>query len=298
MTRINLCIPTVRAAWHCARHLIDNAMQLAADNRRVRIIVSSHDPLDQWMGEQVIVPRSPATVSWHNSANHAKAINALAAKSLALGADIHMVMDHDMAFLQRGWDDAIVRVLEDHDLAGATYQAAPMMPLIKYAQWMQAAPCAKYQDLPNVSCLALTNDCLLGPFASVLTRFDQFIVEQHGFPFTLVNTQAMADTVRLPVTTIWWMDTGCEIPGIIARDNLRYALFRHVPFAEQHVIERADLLEERWTVQPEIFADPAGEPFIAHFKKAHGKTSGKVKSDYSWEEFTGHVNQWIKKGQP
>ena len=300
---IDFCIPFVGYGARYAEHLISNLFATARFPDRITISMTAHSdadaqciralPVANRVGDVITVPSYPDHMNFSGSANHSRAINALAARS---DADITIFSDHDMAFLEGGWDARIEAILESSDLCGVAYQKEWLTYSWKKAPWLAEAPLAKYQDAPNLSFLAITKPCLAGVFKGRLTEFDVYL-EHGGFPFRIVDNPAMARILGIPVAAVWWLDTGLEIPMVIAGQNLKATVFPHVPFPQQEVflpLER--FAQEAPHRLPEVFSDPAtGKPLVAHFKKGSAKAKTAT-GEREFQAFEQDVAGWVKRG--
>ena len=286
---IDFCIPAIGAGARYLDYLVANLLRTAAQPGRIRILVSHHTREDRAQIEAtacaaridgfVEVPAHEG-VMFAPSANHSSAINALAA---ACTADIIVISDYDMAFLMQGWDERIAeRVLGGIDLFGVPYPPITLsqgFPKDSALAWLSAAPLAKYQRMPNLSFLAMRRELLGACFPDgKVTSFDRYLAEGN-LPFRIMNTREVALENQIPMGLVQWLDTGYELPGIIARHGLRHEAMEYRSLARQDAFARAEPFAQIDDIrQPEFFY-LGGAPFLCHFKKGSMKAKdGKAVS--------------------
>jgi hypothetical protein len=86
-----------------------------------------------------------------------------------------------------------------------------------------------------------------------------------------MNTRAIALENQIPMGLMQWLDTGYELPEIIARHGLRHEALSYRAIADQDAFTtvqpfaRLDVIR-----QPEFFY-LGGKPFLCHFKKGSMK---------------------------
>lgn len=294
MKSINFCIPFIGLGTRYAEFLVTNLYETAEFPARISICVSAHTEADvaaiknssfsRRVQSIAMADPYPKNMLFFTSANHSRAINALAAKS---ESDITIFSDYDMAFLCRGWDVRIEEILSTHDLCGVAYPPVWTGFDMRQLPWLVNVPLAKYQQNPNLSFMAITKKCLDETFGRKLTDFDSFLANG-GLPFQIVNTREMAELLKLPVGTIVWMDTGFELPFAIQKNNLNASTFQFAPFADQNIFSSAIAfaggLDPETVEIPEVFCDGApAHPFLAHFKK--GSAKAKKEADFGFEQF-------------
>src|SRR5262245_61524885 len=161
MKKIDVCIPFISSGLHYLEFLVHNTGAAAAAPERISIVVSSHSkaelaPLKSsaaWPRIKDVVIANPVPTSnpYYPSANHARAINALASKA---SADIVIFSDHDMAFVRPQWDLYLEQVLAEYDICGVPYPG----------RWLHSSvspvPLGKYQNCPTLKFLAITRQAL------------------------------------------------------------------------------------------------------------------------------------------
>lgn len=301
---IELCIPAIKAGAHCLEFYIDNLIQTAARPDRIKISVSYHNEEDlKWLSG---IRNANRIMSFFHapsykegkfvaSANHSSAINILA--EYAHG-DIVIFSDYDMAFLRRGWDEDIERVLRSHDFFGTPY--APLElgfskdPTGGAAPWLAMNKLMKYQNTPNLGFFAIKKtslDRILkdGP----LTQFDKFL-NNGGLPFRFVNTKEMAEELNLSLGALNWMDTGYEITGFEKKYGFTHRSLEYIKIAESEVFTHKFLLAQvKQIFHPEIFHFDS-VPFLFHFKK--GTMKAELGGDFNFfDYFKLDVNNYLAK---
>ena len=281
---IDFCIPAIGAGARYLDYLVTNLLRTAARPERIRILVSHHTDEDRAAIEAtpaaariagfVKVPAHEG-VMFAPSANHSSAINALAA---ACTADIIVISDYDMAFLMQGWDDDIAgRVRAGGlDLFGVPYP--PLMLTQQFPKdsalgWLAGVSLVKYQRMPNLSFLALRRDLLGSCFPEGrITSFDRYLAEGN-LPFRVMNTRAIAIENQIPMGMVQWLDTGYELPEIIARHDLSHEALAYRGVADQDAFAATEPFARLDRIrQPEFFY-LGGAPFLCHFKKGSMKAA-------------------------
>ena len=279
---IDFCIPAIGAGARYLDYLVANLLRTAAHPDRIRILVSHHTDEDRAQIEAtacaariagfVKVPAHEG-VMFAPSANHSSAINALAA---ACTADIIVVSDYDMAFLSPGWDDAIAGRVHPGgiDLFGVPYPPLALtqqFPKDSVLGWLAGVSLAKYQRMPNLSFLAMRRDLLGACFPEGrITSFDRYLAEGN-LPFRVMNTRAIAIENQIPMGMVQWLDTGYELPEIIARHGLRHEAMEYRGIARQDAFVNVGPFAKLDDIrQPEFFY-LGGTPFLCHFKKGSMK---------------------------
>jgi hypothetical protein len=305
---IDFCIPFVASGIRYLEYLINNIERTASHPDRINMIVSYHtdndldvlkkSPVYSMIKQTVMAPAFSTQILFFPSANHASAINTL---SKASTADIVIFCDYDMAFVYPGWDKLIedYMFIDHKQICGVTYpclwipfqnqHVEELMPALKNT------PLAKYQNLPNLSFFAISGATLKNTFASRLTHFDEFLAEG-GLPFRLINTPALAAENNLPLGAMQWLDTGCELPGMIQQKNIPYATFPYVMLDQQTVLPNSAGYEQLPVIlRPEVFyCQKENVPFLCHFKKGTAK-SGIGDIDTAFKKFTSAVDSFLKK---
>jgi hypothetical protein len=94
-----------------------------------------------------------------------------------------------------------------------------------------------------------------------------------------MNTREVALENQIPMGLVQWLDTGYELPGIIARHGLRHEAMEYRSLARQDAFARAEPFAQIDDIrQPEFFY-LGGAPFLCHFKKGSMKAKdGKAVS--------------------
>jgi hypothetical protein len=282
---IDFCIPAIGAGARYLDYLVANLLRTAARPERIRILVSHHTDEDRAQIEATACAarvagfvKVPAhqNVMFAPSVNHSSAVNALVAASTS---DVVVLSDYDMAFLMPGWDARIAAQLLDDgiDLFGVSYppfavgqQFAAGTPLA----WLSGAPMVKYQRMPNLSFLAMKRGLVEAIFPDGrVTSYDRHAVEGN-LPFRFIGTPALAAENQIPLGLMQWLDTGFEIPALIARHGLRYNALAYRSLAEQRAFSAPEPFAgiEKMR-QPEFFY-LGDDPFICHFKKGSAKAMG------------------------
>lgn len=302
MRSINFCIPFIAPGTRYAGFLVSNLYATAAHPERITVSMSAHDQTDvaairnssfsSKVHAIAMAEPYPGNMLFFPSANHSRAINALAAQS---DAEITIFSDYDMAFLCHGWDTRLEQILETQDICGVAYPPLWTSYELPQLPWLVNIPLAKYQQTPNLSFLAITKKCLNGTFNGKLTTFDSFLANG-GLPFQIVNTPQMADTLKLPVGTVIWMDTGFELPFVIREKNLHASALRFVEFKEQKIFATAadysGDLDPQMVELPEVYRDEGtANPFLAHFRKGTFKAKGNA--DFGFERFMQSIEMWL-----
>lgn len=304
---IDFCIPFIADGIKYLEHLVNNIERTAAHPSRVNIIVSYHQEHDlKALQESPIYIKISRTVLarsflpkilFYGSANHSSAINALAQASTA---DIVIFSDYDMAFVYPGWDELLEHYffIQHLQLCGVTYANLQLFlqhpKLERVIPSINNTPLAKYQNLPNLSFFCIRGDILKGTFSSKLTSFDDYLTSG-GLPFRIINTPLLAEENNLPLGTIQWLDTGCELPEIIRTKNIPYTVFNYVPLDQQDIIkDNSDYAHLPIILHPEVFYIPTeNKPFLCHFKK--GTT--KKPSDHGgniFNRFAASIDTYLK----
>lgn len=289
---IDFCIPYVGEGIHYLTHLLENARSLADNPGNIRFRVSFHSAEDRKRLEPIGGQLSSIVqaksyqdrgILFWPSANHSAAINALAKECTG---DLSIFCDFDMAFLQKGWDSKLLMASMGADIMGVPYLPIPISirkhKVTELMPWIEHVGLWKYQNRPNLSFMAIKGAVLRDKLGSRLTEFDKFLANQ-GIPFQLVNNYVTGSATDLPAGTVWWMDTGFEIPRLILEHELKYIVFPHGPVAPLKSLKNSE--EMSIFLMPEVFYWD-GEPFLAHFKKGHSKAA-KGDSGYTWEQFVG-----------
>lgn len=308
MLTIDFCIPFVGSGVHYAEFLIDNLYATAAHPERISICMSAHRDADVQairgssfaarVRNIVMAAPYPSHMPFFPSANHARAINSLAAASQA---DITVFSDYDMAFVSRGWDVTIETILQDRALCGVAYPPhwldGSLVAETAKLPWLKAAQLGKYQGMPNLSFLAITRQCLDTIFARKLTDFDAYL-DYGGIPFQVINTRQMARLFGLPVGAILWLDTGYDLPMVIHEAKLGFSVFAPVEFGAQTVFPRPADFAYRGGVIPSALAMPEifqnadqSAPFMVHFKK--GTAKAEHTAAFGFDTFKQCVNAWL-----
>ncbi|MFM8989122.1 MAG: hypothetical protein ACKOUS_05585 [Alphaproteobacteria bacterium] len=279
---IDFCIPAIGAGARYLDYLVANLLRTAARPERIRILVSHHTDEDRAaikatpaaarIAGYVKVP-AHQNVMFAPSANHSSAINALAA---ACTADIIILSDYDMAFLMPGWDVAIAGRVHG---GGLDLFGVPYPPLLLTQQfpkdgalaWLTGVSLAKYQRMPNLSFLALRRELLGACFpGGRITSFDSYLAEGN-LPFRVMNTRAIAIENQIPMGMVQWLDTGYELPEIIARHGLRHEALAYRGVADQDAFTAIEPFARLDGIrQPEFFY-LGPEPCLCHFKKGSMK---------------------------
>jgi hypothetical protein len=300
---IDFCIPAIGVGVRYLDYLIENLFRTAADPDRIRIIVSYHSDEDRATIEACgsaariasLVKVPPyESVDFTASANHSAAINALAR---TCSADIVVLSDYDMAFLMPEWDRFIVQRLHAGgiDLFGVCYP--PLVLTQQFAagsplDWLSGVSLAKYQRIPNLSFLAMKRTLMDRCFpGGRITGFDRYLVDGN-MPFRLVNTGALAIENQIPMGMVQWLDTGYEIPELIARHELRHEALAYRNLVDQDAFISVEPFRTLDRVrQPEFFY--AGDvPFLCHFKK--GSLKAQTGAPVSlFDLFTANVENFL-----
>lgn len=313
MKTIDFCIPFVGSGLRYAEFLISNLLATAAHPERISISLSAHSPTAveliknssfNKLVKNIVVAlpyaASPAGSSREKrfvregtigSANHCSAMQSLFAQATA---DVIIFSDHDMAFLTTGWDLKIIKILEDNDLCGVGY------PNYSIPTDCYGLPALKnlfgynYQNVPNLSFLAITKKCAKNFSPQGITSFHHYLADG-GLPFQIVNTQQMADALHLPLGTIWLMDSGFEIPFVIESNKLKYQTFVSVAFDNQDVFSSSVFIEPLATGNlPDVFIDGvSGEPLLAHYGRGTLKTQWSDVTPFDC--FVAAVNDYVAK---
>jgi len=308
MDEIYFCLPVVGAGIQFAEYLVSNLLQTAVAPDRIKILLSVHNEGDRQLVQKsrladrvhkiILAPgyQAPrdAGYGWRfvGSANHAIAVRKLAENS---GEGIVVISDYDMAVLQHRWDATLERELTENDLIGVAYPSDNYPIAIPEFPYLQGLTGKKYQSLPNLSFLAMRSQCLAKYFDGQMTRFDKYLVAG-GIPFRVVNTPMMAEALQLPIGTVWWMDTGDELPFVAREQNLRCKAFAPRPFSKQDVFANPEPFlhpsaQDSDTDLPEVFYDDAGIPRLAHFRRGTSKVKrGAVPT---FDAFMAQVEQYL-----
>ncbi len=307
MTRprtIDLCIPAIGAGAHYLDYLISNVYRTAGDPDRIRILVSYHTDEDRAQIEATACSTQITDlvqVSAHNntmfvaSANHAAAINALAKRCTS---DVIVFCDYDMAFLMPEWDDVIIDSLfaKRNDLVGVQYANYILMNKFDRSSalgWLNGVPLIKYQNMPNLSFLAMRRQSLGQHFSGGVTSFDRYLREGN-IPFRIINSRGLAQENQIPLGAVQWLDTGYEIPNIIATHRLRYELLSFCGIGDQIAFtEVGPFLNLDRLRQPEFF-NLQSAPFLCHFKKGSMK-SQDAHAQSLFDLFIKNVENYLSK---
>jgi hypothetical protein len=300
--RIDFCIPAIGAGARYLDFLIENLFQTAADPDRIRVLVSYHTDADRAALEAcesaariaafVQVPPHSG-IMFAASANHSAAVNALARQCTA---DILILSDYDMAFLMPGWDRLIGdRLAAGVDLFGVCYPTMTTSQQFTRESalgWLNDVDLVKYQRLPNLSFLAMTRTVLDRYFPGrAITGFDRYLTDGN-LPFRIINTRALAIENQIPLGMVQWLDTGYEIPDVIARHGLRHEALTYRNLADQHAFAAVEPFRSLdRNRQPEFFycADAA---FLAHFKKGSQKAQNGM-ADGLFDLFAATVDSFL-----
>lgn len=279
---IDFCIPAIGAGARYLDYLVANLLRTAARPDRIRILVSHHTdqdraaieatPAAQRIAGFVQVPAHEG-VMFAPSANHSSAINALAARCTA---DMLILSDYDMAFLMPGWDERIAeRVCGGGiDLFGVPYP--PLALSQHFAKdsplgWLSGVALAKYQRMPNLSFLALRRELLGTHFpGGRITSFDRYLAEGN-LPFRVMNTRAIAIENQIPMGMVQWLDTGYELPELIARHGLRHEALAYRDLAGQGAFTATAPFAQLDRIRQPEFFHLGDAPFLCHFKKGSMK---------------------------
>ncbi len=289
--KIDFCIPYIGAGFRYLEHLLQNAKETADHPENITFRVSFHSAEDRKLLEpikdqfgSIVQAKSfqDRNIMFWASANHSAAINALAREC---AGDLSVFCDFDMAFLEKGWDSRLLMASMDADIMGVPYLPVPLSVSNKFIQqampYLEHAPLWKYQERPNLSFMAIKGSVMREVFKGRITEFDTFL-GNHGIPFQIVNNAVTGSATGLPAGSIWWMDTGFEIPRIIMDHNLKYIVFPHGPIDRLKGYKE----DEGIFLTPEVFWW-GDKPFIAHFKKGHAKAHRP--GLYSWDDFKKDV---------
>jgi len=301
MTTIDFCIPFISGGLHYLEFLVANIRATAAAPERISIIVSTHgenelaalkaSPVWKHIDDVVDAPPIAASNPYYPSANHARAINALAAGS---SADIVIFSDHDMAFVRPQWDLFLERILAENDLCGVPY---PRRWLYTPGGAMPATvPLGKYQGNPTLKFLSITRTSLDGAFARKPTDFDAFLLGG-GLPYQIVHTREQSEALGLPLGCVQWLDTGHEIPLVIRDKKLRAYTFVLAVIDNQPVFpDRTDFAGVNELYLPEVFVDLRDRaPVIAHFNKGFLKTQSAANNPFGFDKFRRDIESWLAK---
>lgn len=281
---IDLLVPYVSQGKEYFEHLVDNAKSLA--DGQIRVVASYHTEADRRDDVETVYAEAYPDATFYASANHSSAIEALITK---VESDYAIFCDSDMAFLQRGWDTKIKRILDQHKVCGVAYPPIAtqfrIKTLLKVAPWLEHVQTAKYQNCPNLSFFGITRQFLKDGFNNHLTDFHHYL-NSGGFPFRIVSTPQMADAAQLYYGTLQWMDTGYEIPETLYKLGVKPKVFHYAPptkYIKNQALEDTELL-----IAPEIFE--CDGPFLYHFKKGSKKQSFGAK--YTFEHYKEDV-KWL-----
>lgn len=309
MKTIDFCIPFVRSGLRYTEFLISNLLSTATYPDRISISISVHSSdnieLIKKSSFNNLVKRiviSPLyTVQDDNnrfvmegivgSANHCRAIQTLLDHATA---DVVIFSDYDMAFLTTGWDERVINILDNHDLCGVTYinEIIPFT-LVDFAEMHLF--CRHYQQVPNLSFLAITKKSLDAFFSEGISSYHHYLFDG-GLPTQIVHTVQMAEALHLPLGAVWMMDSGFEIPLVIQNNQLRYQTFNPVAFDKQTVFS-ADVFTDSPSSGnlPDVFVDSvSGEPLLAHYGKGTMK-SLQFNNNSSFDCFMAAVNDYLAK---
>jgi hypothetical protein len=227
------------------------------------------------------------------SANHCCAIQSLLEQT---DADVVIFSDYDMAFLTHGWDEKIIEILETQDLCGVEYPNRPF-PFTLVADIEMHLQCHNYQKLPNLSFLAITRKCIETYFPNGISTFHHYL-SAGGLPTQIVNIAQMGNILNLPVGSVWWMDSGFEIPFVIQNQNLKYQTFVPLAFNEQTIFpQNAFTGSAPLGSLPDVFIDSRNnKPFLAHYGKGTEK-SLEFGNNEIFDNFKAAVNGYLANQQ-
>lgn len=308
MKTIDFCIPFIGWGLRYTEFLISNLLATATYPDRISISLSAHSQSDieliksSWINN--VIKRVVVAPAWGNtpsenffsegiigSANHCSAIQSLCEQATA---DVIMFSDYDMAFLVAGWDQKIVEILDDHGLCGVGYPDYSFpIHYVEFPTLYQQRAC-NYQELPNLSFLAITQRCLTTFFPKGISTFHQYLAEG-GLPFQIVNTPHMANALHLNVGSVWWMDSGFEIPFVIQQYKLRYETFIPLAFDNQCIFAPDIFTDAPASGNlPDVFVDGrSGEPLLAHF--GHGTFKSQWLDSALFDNFVVAVDRYLGK---
>jgi hypothetical protein len=151
-----------------------------------------------------------------------------------------------------------------------------------------------YQKIPNLSFFALSRKCIRAYFPQGISSFHHFLAKG-GLPARIVNTIQMAEALNLPLGSIWWMDSGYEIPLVIQSNKLQYQTFIPAAFDEQTVFS-SDVFTELLSTRgmPDVFIDgKSGEPLLAHY--GQGTLKSQRSDNILFDCFIAAVNGYLAK---
>lgn len=303
-TTIDFCIPAIGAGAHYLDYLISNLYRTASNPERIRVMVSYHNEEDR---EQLAAAKYAAQIQefvkipaysdvlFAASANHSAAINGLACRC---ASDIAIFCDYDMAFLMPGWDKVIADRLFERgcDLIGVQYSNLVLTAKFDKSSalgWLSGVPLVKYQRMPNLSFLAMRRELLTSCFAGgKVTAFDRYLVEG-GLPFRIINSPAMARETQIPMGTIQWLDTGYEIPGLIAQHQLKYETLLYRGLSDQAVFPVKEPFSLLGTIQQPEFFYLDNAPFLCHFKKGSLKSKNGAENNSLFELFIANIELFL-----
>lgn len=270
---------------------LENILKTASNPTRLRFILSCHTSEDRNLIEAselssivdkvIITPAFPDTVMFYPSANHSLAVNNLASEG---SAEIVVISDYDMAFLQKGWDDHIERSLyiDDIDLFGVSYPSHSFNLNVefKYIPNFEKISLFKYQRTPNLSFLALRRSVFEAHFNGTFTNLHRHL-EEGSLPFRLINTIELSKITGLPLGALQWLDTGWEIPHVARTGNLRLKALSYAGINDRAILGPTSGFQHvPILMQPEVFFDGEdGAPFLAHYKKGTMKTGREEMRD-------------------
>jgi hypothetical protein len=283
---IDFCIPYVPQAHHHLVSLIENLFATTSDFDRLRFFVSCHSNegverissdsfLSNGLSMRVIlVPPVRDSLLGAGSANHTRALNALRRE---VTSEIVIFSDSDIRFLVKNWDLELDNVLSSADVFGTPYSnilwPGTLTPHRSVVDWLCRVNLAKYQKIPNATFIAFKKATLEEYFPKTLSNFDSFLLD-HSLPYRVINSTELSRETNLPLGTIQWLDTGWELPHILAKKGIKHKALDYVPFDCQAVIHIENLAQSISPQhQPEIFKW-SGTPFLAHYKKGSGKGIG------------------------
>jgi hypothetical protein len=304
LNQIDFCIPYVSIGLVYLENLVVNLYKTAAESRRVRILISYHSEGDLLKLKNSIVLKNICNLKlikvdpyensmpFSSSANHSKALNALAKES---ENEIVIFSDSDMAFCVKSWDVTIESLLygkENKDIVGSCYSnnytVYPMQNPPPYLQWADKFIHLRYLNLPNLFFFAIRSEILDTVFKKKLTNYDTFIAEG-GFPFRLINDLKLSKINNLPIGVIQMCDTGWEIPEIIENNNLSYKILEHKKYEEQNVIQDNSNDKLYDLFKPEVFYLDES-PFIAHYRKGSRKMELGLNN---FDSFVKDINNYL-----
>jgi hypothetical protein len=305
LKQIDFCIPYISIGLVYLENLIANLLKTAAESKRIKILISYHSEDDLLKLKNSIILKNicnlklikvdpyEKSMPFYASANHSKALNALAKES---ENEIVIFSDYDMAFCMKNWDVILENLLygkENKDIVASSYSNIYSVYPIKnpppYLEWANKFIHLKYLNLPNLYFFAIRSKILDTVFKKNLTNYDTFVAEG-GFPFRLINDLKLSKINNLPIGAIQMQDTGWEIPEIIENNNLSYKIFELKKYSEQNVIQDKSNEQLNDLLKPEVFY-LEGSPFIAHYKKGSRKMELGLNN---FDSFVKDINNYLK----